>query len=77
MKKLIRGALLAAAAILASGAALADTMVIDNVTLIDGTGQPAQAGMSVAIDDDRFVAVTPTAVAGNVKGDGSTARVAG
>ena len=33
-----------AAAILASGAALADTMVIDNVTLIDGTGQPPQSG---------------------------------
>jgi imidazolonepropionase-like amidohydrolase len=61
-------AVLAAAAILAPGAALADTMVIDNVTLIDGTGQPARAGMSVAIDGDRFVAVTPTAVAGKLKG---------
>ena len=50
--KLIRSALLAAA-VLAPGTALADTMVIDNVTLIDGTGQPAQAGMSVAIDDGR------------------------
>jgi hypothetical protein len=52
--KLIRGALLAAA-VLAPGTAPADTMVIDNVTLIDGTGQPAQAGMSVAIDGGRFV----------------------
>ena len=65
--KLIRGALLAAA-VLAPGTALADTMVIDNVTLIDGTGQPAQSGMSVAIDGDRFVTVTPTAVAGDLKG---------
>ena len=65
--KLIRGALLAAA-ILAPGAALADTLVIDNITLIDGTGQPAQAGMSVAIDGGRFVTVTPTAVAGDLKG---------
>ena len=65
--KLIRGALLAAA-VLAPGTAPADTMVIDNVTLIDGTGQPAQAGMSVAIDGGRFVTVTPTAVAGDLKG---------
>jgi len=65
--KLIRGALLAAA-VLAPGTAPADTIVIDNVTLIDGTGQPAQAGMSVAIDGGRFVTVTPTAVAGDLKG---------
>ena len=65
--KLIRGALLAAA-VLAPGTAPADTMVIDNVTLIDGNGQPAHAGMSVAIDGGRFVTVTPTAVAGDLKG---------
>ena len=36
------------------------TVLIENVTLIDGTDAPAQSGMSVAVDGDRIVAVGRT-----------------
>lgn len=64
----IRGALAAAAAFLMPSAVLAEAMVFDNVTLIDGTGRPAQPGMSVAIEGGRFTAVTPTAVGRSLPG---------
>ena len=54
--------------------ASAQDIVVDNVTLIDGTGQPAQAHMSVAIEDGRFTVITPTSGASGLKGrriDGS------
>ena len=35
-------------------ATLADTLLIENVTLIDGTGRPSVAGASVLIDGDRI-----------------------
>jgi len=35
-------------------AVLADTLLIENVTLIDGTGRPAMAGASVLVDGDRI-----------------------
>lgn len=68
MKRLVRGALLAATILLAPAAARAETMVFDNVTLVDGTGRAPQPSMSVAIENGRFTAVTPTAAAGNLKG---------
>ena len=34
--------------------AAADTLLIENVTLIDGTGRPPVAGASVLINDDRI-----------------------
>ncbi len=36
------------------------TVLIENVTLIDGTDAPAQAGMTVAVDGERIVAVGRT-----------------
>lgn len=54
--------------------ALAEDLVIENVTLIDGTGQPNQTDMSVGVEDGRITFVTPTAVAPEVPGrhiDGS------
>jgi imidazolonepropionase-like amidohydrolase len=41
---------------------------IEHVTLIDGTGAPAKADMTVSVDGERIVQVTPTAVAGPPKG---------
>lgn len=35
-------------------ATLADTLLIENVTLIDGTGRPSVAGASVLVDGDRI-----------------------
>jgi imidazolonepropionase-like amidohydrolase len=48
--------------------ALAEDYVIDNVTLVDGTGQPKQANMSVGVDKGRITFVTPTRVAPAVAG---------
>jgi imidazolonepropionase-like amidohydrolase len=48
--------------------AMAENLVIDHVTLIDGTGRPAQADMSVVIDGDRFVRVVPASAVGQVSG---------
>ncbi len=38
----------------AAPVALADTLLIENVTLIDGTGRPSVAGASVLVDGDRI-----------------------
>src|SRR5437764_14384520 len=43
-------------------AASAGNFLIENVTLIDGTGTPALPGASVLIKGDRIVAVSPTAL---------------
>lgn len=68
MLRLIR-VLLAAGSIMAvSAIAQAESIVFDHVTLIDGTGRAARPDMSVAIDGGRFVAITPSAVAGSLKG---------
>ncbi|TKD51717.1 amidohydrolase family protein [Sphingomonas baiyangensis] len=48
--------------------AFAEDYVIENVTLVDGTGQPAQPNMSVGVEGDRITFVTPTAVAPRVSG---------
>lgn len=48
---------LAAVALAFAAAASADTLLIENVTLIDGTGRPPTAGASVLIDGDRIRSV--------------------
>jgi imidazolonepropionase-like amidohydrolase len=58
---------------LAAGAARADGVVIDHVTLIDGTHAP-QGDMTVAVDGERIAAVTPTALARGLKGRHIDAR---
>ena len=48
--------------------AAAEDMVIENVTLIDGTGQSKQSGMTVGITAGRFTIVTPTSAAPRLSG---------
>src|ERR1700721_4648349 len=52
---------------LASLTARADNWVIEHVTLIDGIHEP-QSDMTVAIEGDRIIAVTPSAIARGLKG---------
>src|SRR5258708_36439837 len=52
---------------LTSLTARADDWVIEHVTLIDGIHQP-QSDMTVAIEGERIVAVTPSAIARSLKG---------
>jgi imidazolonepropionase-like amidohydrolase len=72
MKTLLRLRLAACTALLALTAATspaaAEDYIVDNVTLVDGTGQPKQPGMSVGVDKGRITFVTPTAVAPRVAG---------
>jgi len=51
--RILAGMLLAATLGIAP-ATLADTLLIENVTLIDGTGRPSVAGASVLVDGDRI-----------------------
>ncbi|WP_380871794.1 amidohydrolase [Sphingomonas sp. DBB INV C78] len=72
--KLFRATLLAATIFVAPAAALAEDFIVDNVTLVDGTGQPNQTAMSIGVDKGKISFVTPTAVAPKVSGkhiDGS------
>lgn len=78
MKSILQRVSIAAAALLASTAlaapAAAEDYVVENVTLVDGTGQPKQAGMSVGVNNGRITFVTPTIAAPRVSGrriDGS------
>lgn len=48
--------------------ALAETIVIENVTLIDGSGAEPQPAMTVVVEDGRFAQVVPSAAAGDLKG---------
>jgi imidazolonepropionase-like amidohydrolase len=69
MKKLARrltGAL--ALACLLPLSAQAESLVIEHVTVIDGTGRPPQPDMTVAVDGDTITAVTPSAIARNLSG---------
>src|SRR5258707_15047444 len=54
-------------ALLTALTAWADEWVIEHVTLIDGI-HPPQSDMTVAIEGERIVAVTPGAIARSVKG---------
>jgi imidazolonepropionase-like amidohydrolase len=61
-------------AIAIAAPAPAEDLIIDNVTLVDGTGHPEKPGMSVGVDKGRITFVTPTSLAPNVPGrhlDGS------
>src|SRR5215471_11864359 len=49
-----------AAMICFGGSAAAQTTILTNATLIDGTGSPPQPNMSITITDGRIVAVRPT-----------------
>ena len=51
---LILAGMLFAATLSIAPATLADTLLIENVTLIDGTGRPSVAGASVLVDGDRI-----------------------
>ena len=72
MKSTLQRLSMAATALLASTAltapASAEDYVIENVTLVDGTGQPNQAAMSIGIDKGRITFVTPTSAAPRVPG---------
>ena len=50
----ILASMLLAATLGIAPATLADTLLIENVTLIDGTGRPSVAGASVLVDGDRI-----------------------
>src|SRR5580693_6254132 len=39
---------------------MGEDLIVRNVTVIDGSGEPAAAGMEVAIADGRFVAIRPS-----------------
>ena len=56
-----RTGLLPAMLAFAASPALAD-LLIENVTLIDGTGRPAKSGMWVLVEDDRITRIDNAAV---------------
>ncbi len=60
--------LAAALSLAAAAPALADTYAIEHVTLIDGLGHAPQVDMTVQVDGDRITAVTPSALAKDLKG---------
>ncbi len=51
-----------------SAPSLAERWTFEHVTLIDGTGAPARPDMTVAVDGDRIVEVSPSARAAPVQG---------
>ncbi|MFN2288194.1 MAG: amidohydrolase family protein [Chromatocurvus sp.] len=60
---------LAGVAALASSAALSQTIIFDNVTLIDGTGRAALEEMSVVVKDGRFSRIAPSEVLDEISGE--------
>src|SRR4051812_16994641 len=52
----------------ASAPALAEDLIVDHVTLVDGTGHPKQADMSIGVDKGRITFVSPTSLAPKVAG---------
>jgi len=72
-----RAALLAACAVglaIAPVNARAEAWAIEHVTLIDGTGHAPQPDMTVTVDGDRIVAVSPSAITPAPKGKRIDAR---
>ncbi len=65
--------IIAAAALAGALAASADTLLIENVTLIDGTGRPPVAGASILIDEDRISQVSR----GSISAPDKTRRIDG
>jgi imidazolonepropionase-like amidohydrolase len=68
--------LLAAIAVLlmSAQASAAERVIIDHVTVIEGTGRAPQSDMAVIIDGAQIVAVTPSQLAGNESGRRIDAR---
>lgn len=58
MLRTISSALLLLLGVGAFSTAMADSLLIENITLIDGTGRAPQAGVSVLIEDDRIVSIS-------------------
>src|SRR6185312_16229389 len=50
------------------GAASAEPIIIDHVTLIDGTGRPAKPDSSVVVDGGKFTLVGPSVLAKDLPG---------
>ena len=65
--------ILATAALAGAFSASADSLLIENVTLIDGTGRPPVAGASVLIDADRISQVSR----GSISAPENTRRIDG
>jgi imidazolonepropionase-like amidohydrolase len=61
-------ACMSAVALALAAPAFAEDFVIENVTLVDGTGQPKQTSMSIGVEDGRITFVTPTAAAPQASG---------
>src|SRR4029453_10067213 len=55
-------------------AGAAERLIIDHVTVIEGTGRAPQPDMAVIIDGAQIVAVTPSQLAGNEQGRRIDAR---
>lgn len=70
MQKLCKRVLTAITAVTVLGSvhAFADTVIIENVNLIDGTGGQPKPGMTVIVEDGRFTTVTPDAAAPDADG---------
>ncbi|WP_213981179.1 amidohydrolase family protein [Sphingomonas sp. dw_22] len=67
-KRFVMGIAASAIALALAAPAMAEDYIIDNVTLVDGTGQPNQTGMSIGVDKGKITFVTPTSVAPKVSG---------
>lgn len=50
---------IAAALLFATSVAAQSALVVDNVSVIDGAGSPPIAGLTLVVEDDRFVAMGP------------------
>jgi imidazolonepropionase-like amidohydrolase len=68
MRRLALLATCALALAVAPRAALAEAWAIEHVTLIDGTGHAPQSDMTVTVDGDKIVGVSPTALTKAPKG---------
>jgi imidazolonepropionase-like amidohydrolase len=69
-----RSLLAIAAALLPLLASAAERLIIDHVTVIEGTGRAPQADMAVVIEGAQIVAVTPSQLAGSESGKRIDAR---
>jgi imidazolonepropionase-like amidohydrolase len=64
----------AAAVLMPLVAGAAERLIIDHVTVIEGTGSAPQSDMAVIVDGERIAAVTPSQLAGNEPGRRIDAR---
>ena len=69
-----RSLLAIAALLLPLLASAADRLIIDHVTVIEGTGRAPQPDMAVIIDGAQIIAVTPSQLAGGESGKRIDAR---